>query len=265
MKTFAVLVLALALGGCATSGYRQFYQPVTPPPPAAAADYLDAGEAPQVIRTTPEAFATTVQQYRSRGYALLGTSFFNGRRERPGQAADQARELKATVVVLATRYTDTEIAVVPTPVLTSDIVYGSGIARIDGRPAPFRGSFTTFGTLSVPVTTQVRLYDHQAAYLVKLNRLPASGLVLTGLTPALRKAYERNTGAVVEVVLEDSPAFLADVLEGDLLTAVDGQAVRSPEAARAALEAAGQRGGAVVLQVLRDKQPRTLTLTLPAP
>lgn len=260
MKALAFLLLTTALAGCASNGYRQFYQAHATAPAASAAVLLAGADRPRLQRVAADQYADTVQKYRSQGYALLGTAAFNGREEKPERALAQAKEIGATRVVLSSRYTGTRTDVMSVPMLTSDVAYTQGVATVNGRAVPYSGSHSVHGTVIVPMAVQVQLYDHVAAFLAKLREVPKSGLALAGLTAAQRKAYERNSGAVVEVVYEDSPAFRADVLEGDLVTAVDGRAVRTPEEAQAALAAAQQRGGNARLQILRDGRARELSL-----
>lgn len=52
-----------------------------------------------------------------------------------------------------------------------------------------------------------------------------SGAVFVDLTPELRKKLERNTGALVELVFEDTPAFYADILKGNVLISIDNRKV----------------------------------------
>lgn len=259
MKLPVLLLLAASLGGCAASGYRQHYEPHQPPP--ADARYLGENEAPLVVRVAPDAYADTVQRYRSRGHAVLGSATFSGRAEPRRAALAQARRVRATVVVLTSRYSGTATEIVPLHVPGTDLVPVHGVATIEGRRVPVRSYQAIYTTHVVPMATQVHLYDHVAAFLVRREAVPPAGLELTALTPPLRRLHERNSGAVVDVVHEDSPAFRADVLEGDLIVAVDGEPVASVAAAEAALAAAARRGGPLTLRLIREKAVRELTLT----
>ena len=53
------------------------------------------------------------------------------------------------------------------------------------------------------------------------------GVSLIDLTPDSRQVYGRNTGAIVDIVYEGSPAFDANILGGDLIVSVNGSAVKN--------------------------------------
>jgi S1-C subfamily serine protease len=65
------------------------------------------------------------------------------------------------------------------------------------------------------------LYDQLALFLVKRINKPRFGLLLSDLTTEQRAEIERNTGAKIDVVVESTSAFLANVLVGDYLIAID--------------------------------------------
>jgi len=88
------------------------------------------------------------------------------------------------------------------------------------------------------------------------------GLFLVPLTPELRAKYERNAGALVDIVMEDSPAFTANVLPGDVLTEIDGKAVESNIQATALLRETQPASGVSSLKVLRNGTEKTLTVRL---
>jgi membrane-associated protease RseP (regulator of RpoE activity) len=74
------------------------------------------------------------------------------------------------------------------------------------------------------------------------------------LTPDLKERLKvtAERGAVVSMVMPDSPAFRAGLKEDDVITAVDNQEVKTAEELRDAIQKAGP-GKEVTLQVLRGK------------
>ena len=75
---------------------------------------------------------------------------------------------------------------------------------------------------TVPIIRQLRRYDHVAIYFVRRIGKPRFGFEYSDLEPDQRQALGRNTGAVVLIVIEKTPAFYANVVEGDVIIAVDG-------------------------------------------
>ena len=61
-------------------------------------------------------------------------------------------------------------------------------------------------------------------------------------------------------MVKRSPAFAADLLEGDLLQAIDGQAVLDPQNANLLLEE--RRGREVELSIRRNSGPVTVKVKL---
>jgi hypothetical protein len=89
------------------------------------------------------------------------------------------------------------------------------------------------------------------------------GVFLTPLTPELQSHFgaPEGSGVLVSKVLPDTAAAAAGVQVGDLILAVDGEAVAGPgELARAV--SAHEPGTTVSLEVLRDGRRETLSATL---
>src|SRR5690606_31977182 len=70
----------------------------------------------------------------------------------------------------------------------------------------------------------------------------------------------RDTGALILRVDEDSPAARAGLVLGDVLVAIDGEAVAGPDALRQAL--ADRRGAEVELEVVRVGAPVIVRATV---
>ena len=102
---------------------------------------------------------------------------------------------------------------------------------------------------TVPIIRQLRRYDHVAIYFVRRIGKPRFGFEYSDLEPDQRQALGRNTGAVVLIVIEKTPAFYANVVEGDVIIAVDGIEVRGKDEA-----------GKVLGQVSPDAKSSTLTV-----
>ncbi len=87
------------------------------------------------------------------------------------------------------------------------------------------------------------------------------GLRLVDLTDVQRRRLERNTGAVVVKVFDDTPAFYANILVDDVIIAVNGQPVGTAADAVAKLRAIDQSAGPATVTVLRRGQEKTITVT----
>ncbi|MGE3277908.1 MAG: PDZ domain-containing protein [Vicinamibacterales bacterium] len=88
---------------------------------------------------------------------------------------------------------------------------------------------------------------------------PRLGVQVETLTPQLADYFGAEAGVLVAAVSEGSPAAEAGIRAGDVITAVNGTAVRGAADLYAALPDAG---GEVTLTLLRDKAPATITARL---
>jgi membrane-associated protease RseP (regulator of RpoE activity) len=93
----------------------------------------------------------------------------------------------------------------------SGTIYGSG-----GGFANYSGTSTTFGSETTYMPYSVRRYDYYASFWVKAKP-PILGVYYENLTDELRRKIESNKGVYITVVIKDSPAFNADLLNGDVI------------------------------------------------
>ena len=87
------------------------------------------------------------------------------------------------------------------------------------------------------------------------------GLRLVDLNDAQRRRLERNTGAVVVKVFDNTPAFFANILVDDVIIAINGQPVGTAADAVAKLRALDHTAGPATVTVLRRGQQKTITVT----
>lgn len=252
------IMLALSMTGCA-SGYSKFYKPTPNSTPESIASMRVAPptQAPIVERSSPQSDAAqVVDAYIKRGYVVIGTSFFNsGRSESESAAYKQAVRVGADLVLIFDpRYTGSTTTTVPITTPTSTTSYSSGTATAYGRggsvTAYGSGTTTTYGsqTSYVPVTTHRS--DHGAVYFVK--RRWGFGATWRDLSNEERQELQSNKGVAVRVIVDGSPAYLADVLTGDILLSVNGLPIEGiPSASSLLAKHAGQK---VVLSIYRRGQ-----------
>ena len=91
--------------------------------------------------------------------------------------------------------------------------------------AYFSGTSTAYGTSVVPFVVNNRRYDQVAVYFAQSNVKPKVGIFFNDLTDKERKEYGQNTGVVIQTVIENSPAFLANIVNGDLILKFDNRDV----------------------------------------
>jgi membrane-associated protease RseP (regulator of RpoE activity) len=265
MRSMLVLA-AVLLTGCASSGYRQFYQPmsgVTPadiaqaraaPPPKVPALEHAVGPGPQVQAA-----------YGRRGYAMIGYSSFNsGHNEGDAGALAQGAKVQADlVVVIDPQYTGSLTSSVPITTPTTQTAYTNGSATAYGPSGPVtaygNSTTTTYGSQTAYVPMTVNRFDYDALYFIKRGHW-VFGAGCRDATDAERRSLQSNRGAYVLWVVDNTPAFKADVLAGDMIVAVDGAPVYGYEGFTDLLNQ--RRGHQVDVAIVRNGQSITKSVLL---
>jgi membrane-associated protease RseP (regulator of RpoE activity) len=248
-------VFAFLIASC-TSGYKEFYTPLqginsdviaarraSPPP-----------EIPKLERTTPANQDSILAAFAKRGYVMIGSSFFNsGRQESENAAIKQAAIVKADLVlVINPQYTGSVTTVIPltTPTTTTSQtkstgnIYGSnGYATINGTSTTTtNGSQTTY----VPITQQ--RVDYGAIYFIKIPF--TFGLFVRNLNDSERKELQSNQGVVVLTVVDETPAFFADILPNDIILSINENLTSTEE--RFSSLVSNNKGKKIEVAILRN-------------
>lgn len=78
------------------------------------------------------------------------------------------------------------------------------------------------------ISSEMR-YDYRALYFIKDDRPYNLGVRFRGIDVSDRPRVGTNTGAFVATVFEGSPAFYANILEGDVVVEIDETKVLTPD------------------------------------
>lgn len=231
MKLIFCLISATLLAACVVtqSGYEKFYSPLLDPNTLQEVELLAEGEEPLVIKST--SLDNDISMLMSKKYIPIGRSAFNGVLEDEKNVISQAKRLGAKVVLTNARYTNTE-------------------------------SSTYSGYGDQILTSNYSLHDQTAIYFVKSNQKYRFGIKFRSLTQDDRIRFGRNTGAVVLVVIEGSPAFNANIIGSDLLVSVDGQAVTDPVHAVKLLNAVPEEHQESILRIIRNGVEKDIRVKL---
>jgi hypothetical protein len=273
---FKAVVSAVAVGcvlSACTSGFEKFY---TPAPNAQAILNspltLPAPKTPQLFLHSNDVQADA-KRLREDGYIYIGSSSFYGpaNKSNQSQAIEEGKKVGAAVVLFKTEYMDTQSGVVPYTVANPPVVSTvntSGTVNSYGSGGYASGNYNSTGTITTPggystyaIPYSVNRNTFYASYWVRqdVNKMHL-GVQAVPLGDALRSKLERNTGVVIAIVVHGTPAFRANVLEGDVVLKVNGADVVDVPGFYAQLaQLVGQR---VTLDILRSDQPRSISVTL---
>lgn len=279
MKIHQVLLTALSVGslcGCASNPFKQFYSDKTANvAPAVLSKRLMPYSGATQVFTTPD-HQRDGQVLMQRGYLVIGESAFEGAVSvTEAQIKDQAKIVGADIVLWSSSYQGASQAAVPFVQYqpgANSTTYSSGTVNANayGTGGSAHGTATysgystttspgTFSTTIVPIT--VHRYAHGATFWRKA-RPPVFGVFPESLPEDMRHRLQRNTGAIIKLVGDDTPAFRANILAGDIVIRIGDEEIMSAQHLLDVLpKYAGQT---VAVTLLRDGVEKSITVRMNA-
>ncbi len=230
-KRLVLPICAAALLTIAASDAAKFYQ-VIPHRTADAPISVDPTFHPNSGNIKRD-----VALMQTNGFEAIGYSDFNGRDGR-NAVIKQARSVGATDVLYVEKYTGTENA-----------------------GAIGSTSFSRWGAFSFIAPMNVRRYDQLAVYFRVAPR-HGLGTYFRFLTDEEKVQIGSNKGLGVQAVTSGSPAFMYDILPGDIILAVGERPIWDLDSARAAIDAV--MGGTTTVTLYRTGQRITKPIFIPA-
>lgn len=194
-NVYLIITILVIFNSCASSpsssSIAKWYEPYrTPEHRGYTAIYLSDDEEPRIISSSN--ISSDLFNYLSRHYVALGLSGWNGpSAEIIKEIKQHAKKIGATVALYSIEYTDTRT--------TTSYYQGTG------------------GTYSV------RRYDFTIYFLVEFTDDVGFGLSLLDLNDQRRQEYQRNTGAFVNIVYINTPAFYANIIRNDIIISINGK------------------------------------------
>lgn len=250
------------LAAC-VSGYKQFYKPYYDDMDVTKLDNVETlqeGEEPTIYTTNN--IDQDILELRSKRYVPIGYSSFNGKLEGESQVIAQAKRVGAKVVLVSTEYTDTVTSTTPLVMPDSSTTYHSGSVYGSGGYGGYSGTSTTYGTTVVPITSQQKRFDQAAVFFVKSTKKLRFGVSVRNLTDQQRRELKRNTGALIDVVFEETPAFYSNVIAGDILIKIDDKKINDGEEAGKIMRDYPAQADDVIFTVLRDGEKKQIKIDL---
>lgn len=227
MKILITFVLLFLTTGCVNE-YKNNYKYANGATPETI-NFIRANPAPILpsIEQAPNTDGNTLlATYAKRGYLMIGSSFFNSTRSATDNAAtEQGKEVGADLVVIFNpQYTGSTTSQVPftTPTTTTSYTNDSATAYGSGGVVNAYGTSTTttYGSETTYIPITVNHINYGALYFVKIRH--PFGALTRELTDSERKLFQTNKGAVVQLVIDNSPAFYGDILVDDVIVDING-------------------------------------------
>jgi hypothetical protein len=257
MRLLFILSTLLLLSACGTGKYGSTYRAYVDPQASPDLIALQEGQDVNVLRT--ENLDNDVRRYRENNFVVVGESAFNGTIEGVDFAKNQAEEVGATHVVIAAEYTNTRSYIAYHHQSIYRTVYVNRVRVVDGKRIHYTEAVTVHDSVAVPYRSSYEEFDQWAVFLAKSNRIHKLGLVMRDLYPDERIEFSRNSGVIIDLVLGNSPAFIADVVSGDTLVAINGEKVNNAMHANSIIDGLSIGGEAIVLSLIKNGEPKDIT------
>jgi len=249
-----VAIAALALVGC-ENGYSKFFvRAAGATPEVIAAVRIAPPPATPVLERSDQTPRAVSEAYARHGYAVIGySSFTSGHRVSESDAIKQGQTVGADlVVVMSPKYAGSVTTSIPITTPTTQTAYTTGTATAygsNGGSATAYGSATTttYGSRTTYVPMTINREQFGAIYFVKHKYI--FGASWRDLTNDERQQIQSNSGLYVTSIIDDSPAFKANVLVGDIILTINDQPIGSQEQAMKSFSAL--KGQTVELSIER--------------
>lgn len=247
----AASILSMTLISC-TNNFAKFYTGSKGDEVLAHKNNLVLPEGPpKVLRgTSPD--ADNMRMFQE-GFVQIGYSSFNAGRVNEKDALAHGEDIHAAVVILYSAYTHTHSGAVPLtmPNTQTSTTQMSGTSFGPGGIGSFSGNAntTTYGSRTTMMPYNVDRYDYGATYWVKSKPM-RFGVEAGDLSDEQRKQLGSNKGIQVLVVANDTPAFHADIMRGDIIRQMGGFPIADVRGFYEVMDRiAGQR---VMVELVRD-------------
>jgi hypothetical protein len=257
------ILLSIFLGGCASSGYQDFYKPYLNKNQKSEMKanpkiiFLKDNEEPKIF-TSGDLNKDTIK-LRSRKYIPIGYSSFNGGWEDESEVKAQAKRLGAIIAIYGWKYTNSQTnsgaLVLPKTNYHSGTVYGS-----NGGYASYRG--TSSGTTVIPYSNTQRRYDQEAIYFVGSTYKYEFGTLGSQEITREDRIKIGSNGIMVNVIVEETPAYKSDLLVGDIIIKINNQSIKNHKHYSDLLTECVKKKGKCLVTIIRDNKEKTIIVNL---
>lgn len=227
--------------------WQKFYHPV-----ADARSAIPWNGAPETLMGSGNLMADVDGMWR-RGFAVIGYSAFNSPNNKTADAIRWGKDLKARYVMMGTSLVSSRTTALPLTLPSSTTSTTNG--RVGGTP--FSATTTHYGTQTSFIPVTVNRFDKLAVYFAEVPK-KGTGILPRELAQAEVSALETQRAMAVRAVRDNSPAYEANVLPGDLITEVNGK-----PADPANWQSAVRTDPVLHIKLMRNGQARELSVPVP--
>lgn len=221
---------------------------------------IEAVVPPEIVPSSDDADSDMEAMWR-KGFAPIGFTSFTSSNGKTADAVRFARKLKARYLIVATNLASSATIPLPLTLPTAQTTYSNGTATAYGSGGYARGTYsgtsTTYGSQTTYMPITVQSFTKLAVFFREMPKVGA-GIMQRDLTNAEMARLGTRHVLAVRFVRDGSPAFIADVFPGDLITMVNGRPFSEATWAESAKGPQPMK-----LQIIRNGQARELEMTIP--
>ena len=256
LRLICSLGLCALLSGC-QNPWKDFYQGMTLP-----ADAPDNG-LPDCKQVSD--FDASIKEYMRENYFPIGQSSFNaGNNVGTGDLQDFGATIKADVILYGVGNRTTTQSAMALPQYNPGTQQTTYLNGYGSNGSSFYGTANTYSpgtytTTVVPVT--IVRQDYCAVYLKKSWFKPVLGVIRVPVSADQARLVGTNNALLITIVMRRTPAFYADLYEGDYILEFNGQRVPVSEEEFSAL-LDKNRGQEIALLIYRNGSKLTKKIRL---
>lgn len=250
VAVFASIVPAQA------SDWEKFYTPIP-----GFGELLDSNADPEQLPSQGNVDADMDAMWR-KGFAPIGYTYFNASNTKTKDGLKFAKKLKARFIVVGTKYTGSNSGSIPITTPTTSTTYSSGNASAYGSggyaTGNYSGTSTTYGSKTTYMPFSVDRYDKFGIYFKEMPK-HGIGVMFRELTAEEVSRLETRRAIAIVSIRDGSPAYLADMLPGDIVTSINAEPA-DVETWRRAMTGAS----VAAIKFFRNGATREVTIPIPA-
>lgn len=260
MKIIIVILAMLLVSGCATNQFAENYKSIGG---AGDPSYIPSSANIEIIEV--QDFAKEAPPYLERSYLTIGTSSFVARSgsQNLQSLKDHAKLVGAQIVLVNRRSVGSNQVVIPltSPTTTrSQTQSNYSLNNYTGYYGSVSGNSTTttYGSKTDYVPVTVSFTNYSAVYLAKFHS--RTGIYPYELTNQEKVNLEQNTGFKVGLIVNESPAYYANILPNDIITKINGVDVAGVKGFIEIAKTAPS--GLMKIELIRNQKKLNKTITI---
>jgi len=200
-----------------------------------------------------------LEQLIMNNYVLIGYSSFNAGNVNQHLAVEHAKAVGASLILVTSQYTNTVSGNIPLELPKTEKSKTKHSGTIGGDYFSGTSNTTTQTTKTYNIPYNTRRFDYGALYFVK-NKPLTLGIYSSDIPLELRKVIKRNRGVLVKLIINDSPAFYADIIPGDVIIKIADIDINNYEEFKSVLKK--YKGQKTKFEIIRDGEHQILEIQL---